>query len=215
MAQEITETRAAALPAVTSWKDLAAPLKISLEKDMETGLTTLGQMPIITSSLKEAAAAIIPRTEKHLTPVLPLDALAHVKVLLGFYYKDPSTSAAEIAARAELWVECLAEFPEWAIRAGIKEWLAGDVKNRRPVPGQIVQLCNKQVSEYRMIIFRAKQILAAPLPPPKPQPPTEEEKRRVSEMVAATVKKLSVAPDPVWNNRQREKQQKQEAPSHE
>lgn len=206
MANDIVpKTETAQALAAMSWTDLASPLIKSLETDSETGMYRLGQMPAVTSSLKDRARAVIPRTEKHLTPALDLDVLAHVKRLLGFYYKDPKESASEIAAAAVVWVECLEEFPEWAIHAGIKEYLKNDSNGRKPKPGQIVALCRQQVSKYRMLLFRAKQILDAKEPELPAPPPTEEQKRQVAELVAQTVAALKAAPEPDWKKRNRER----------
>lgn len=168
-------------------------------------------MPLVTSSLKDHARAVIPRTETHLVPALGLDVLAHVKVLLGFYYKDSSVSAAEIAAYAEKWVECLSEFPEWSINAAIKEWLKNDTKGRRPVPGQIVELCRKEVSKYRLLLWRAKEIIDAPLPEPPRQPPTPEERQRVSEIVADCLKNIAAAPGPISRREARQREERDRA----
>lgn len=162
-------------------------------------------MPPATSSLKDRARAIIPRTEKHLTPALDLDILAHIKRLLGFYYKDPSVSVKEIAAAAELWVECLAEFPEWAIHAAIKEYLKNDEKGHKPKPGQIVALCRREVSKYRLLLWRANEIINAKPPEEPRRPPTEEEKARVSEMVAACVASMNASPGPMTRKERKER----------
>lgn len=169
--------------ATMSLTDLTSPLQKSLRED--EGHYKIHQMPTVTSSLKERAALILPRIESRLAPAMPLDVLAQVKRLLGFYYKDPKESAGEIAAAAELWIEILCEFPEWAVYGAIKEYLRNDKKGHKPKPGQIVELARQQVSKDRAMIGLCRALINAPIPAPEPvrTPPTEEQKAAVTKIL--------------------------------
>lgn len=176
------------LPATTSLKERAELLMNTLESDLG-GKWRPGPMPTVTSSLKQGTLAVKARAENLLTKGESKVIGGHIELLLRHYYLDQKVSAAVMTGMQLQWLKCLERFPDWAVEEAITEWLENDKKNRRPVPGQIVDLAVKRVSKYHALIARCNQIMKAPLDEER-QPPTEAEKAAVSEIVAETVRNL-------------------------
>lgn len=137
-------------------------------------------MPPATSSLKEKAELVKVKTEAMLAPADSKALAVHVTLLLQHYYRDANIPPAIAEGLAMQWLECLENFPEWAVKAACIDYLKGDTKGRKPSPGQIVSLAAQQVGKYRALIMRCNQIIAAKPPEPPRKPPTPEEKARVA-----------------------------------
>lgn len=147
-------------------------------------------MPAATSSLKEKAALVKAKTEAMLAPADSKEIAGHVTLLLQHYYRDANIPPAVAEGLALQWLQCLEEFPEWAVQKACVEYLKNDTKGRKPSPGQVVALAREQVGKYRALIFRCNQIIKAKPPEPPAPKPTEEQKKKVAEMLAGVVKTL-------------------------
>lgn len=147
-------------------------------------------MPAATSSLKEKAALVKAKTEAMLAPAESKKIAGHVTLLLQHYYRDANIPPAVAEGLALQWLQCLEEFPEWAVQAACVDYLKNDAKGRKPSPGQVVALARQHVGKYQALILRCSQIMRAKAPEPPPPKPTEEQKKKVSEMLAGVIKNL-------------------------
>lgn len=177
------------------WKVLAEPLIGTLEQGTETGMWAAPShsMPPATYSMKERARQVKGKIATWLAPADSKAIAGHVTLLLQHYYRDANIPPAIAEGLALQWLECLEEFPEWAVKAACVEYLKNDSKGRKPSPGQVVALARQQVSKYHALSHRCSQIIVAKPPEEPRKPPTEEEKRRVSEMLSKVLKSIKGA----------------------
>lgn len=103
---------------------------------------------------------------------------ARILTLLSHYYVSQSDERVAQAA-AEDWIEILRELPPWAVSNACRKYLAGDNRRRKPTPGDILDLAQR---ELWFVNKAAKSLCereaAAMDTPPKPLTAKEREYRR-------------------------------------
>jgi hypothetical protein len=162
----------------------------SLDRDIETGLWSISGMPKITETLQEAAHASIPRIAARLEPAEAGWIGGAVATLLTHFYTADLPKAVYAAISAD-WVACLNAFPAWAIEEARTGWLKAE--RRKPLPADIVKLCNRAVSKERAAMALCRRIANGPLlaePPPLSDEERAANRAAVAKMVAELTRSL-------------------------
>lgn len=126
---------------------------------------------------------MIVKVEEILSPAPSIAISGHVTLLLQHYYKDASVPAAVMDGLALQWLECLENFPEWAVKTACIDYLKADKKGRKPTPGQIVDLAQIAVSKYNALLWRCREIERAQLAPPPRDPVTPDQIERINQIL--------------------------------
>lgn len=135
---------------------------------------------------------MLAKTEQYLVPAESKAIAGHITLMLQHYYRGANIPPSVAEGLALQWLECLEDFPEWAVRGAVKEYLKNDVKGRKPVPGQIVALARQQTSKYHALKFQCRRIIDAKPPEPPRAPPTEEEKAAISKILEDARRNLAM-----------------------
>lgn len=160
-----------------------------------TGSITLATITHSTEKQKANAAIVKEKTKQYLEPATS-DAIAgHIALMLKHYYQDAKLPEPVHEGLAMQWLECLENFPEWAVKHAVIGYLKADDLGRKPKPGQIVKLAANAVAKYNALIRQCDKVLLAPPPPPKREPPTEEEKAAVSRIVEQVKRNIAMGPE--------------------
>lgn len=148
------------------------------------GLYTAGILPPITGELKEAAREALPAIESRLVPASREFILARITAsVMHFYVSDIPKEISDIMGSQ--WAGCLSPFPDYIIEKAFIEFLSENGK-KKPVPGEVVKICNRLISKVRALKLQCDKIIDAPFHKVEPeQTPEEREesKLRVTQML--------------------------------
>ncbi len=95
-----------------------------------------------------------------LRPDMKAEKMGHVSAMLAHYFTPDRTHDENLLIAAQ-WAEVLREYPTWVVAEACLVWIRRDRKGRRPVPGQIVALCNSVTFPLREASRNATALLEA------------------------------------------------------
>lgn len=141
----------------------------------------------MTEKLRDAARRTIALVEPRMVPADGKWTTGAIAALLMHFYTAALPAEVYDAIRRD-WLACLADFPAWAIDQARIEWLK--TGKRKPLPSDIVSLCNKAVGKDRAPLLLCRAIGMAEVQPPEIVL-TEEERQRNSAEIGEIVKNVT------------------------
>jgi hypothetical protein len=114
----------------------------------------------ITEDVKKAAEITIDRINEYNTPADRNWLKGAIFTLLQHYYVRELDEDVQRAI-AQDWIDILSKYPQWAIEKARAKYLTEF--DRKPVPKNIVDLCNKEMAKTNKLYFKCKEILRLPL----------------------------------------------------
>lgn len=115
------------------------------------------QVPNVTPSQVEECLTVIVEIEAYLNPAEPQKVVARIAALLSHYYVPDSRPELQRAV-AHDWIDCIGEFPWWAIQEACRKWMR--MERRRPTPSDIRDLCQRQVRAEMQQRDRLRKIIS-------------------------------------------------------
>lgn len=114
---------------------------------------------VVTAEQATEARGMIVALDAHLAPAERQRTLARVMALLAHYYVAELPAQVQ-QALAEDWAEDVGEFPAWALDEACRTWRRANPR-RKPTPGEIRDLCRREVATHRRQRDRLRQIVDA------------------------------------------------------